>query len=364
MAFLTIGGAAIPCALGAPEQDAPELVGDEARTLPGGRRRVIRGWVRSWTVTTIPMPLADARALALVLQSPEPLRCGGDLIGGTVDCYGSLTALRHQKTADGERAVVEFRLVEAAPSSPVGVLFSARRGLPAGAMFSRSSSAWYVGQDGRIYQASANVPRIEWYDRDGDGVRETPTLLLEPAATNLLRDSCNLPASGSAWAATSDFAVSAAASIFSGQTAWRHQNLGTAAFRFRSQLLGTLTGQPETASVIVERVDASETMLSIYDVTLGVHVAQARLDWATGTATVSTGAGTAHAQKLANAGPNGGPVYRLSITGTGTAGNQRQIRLYPTGGSQNTRTAIIHHVQWEEQPFHTSPIVTADTQVT
>src|SRR5690606_1846664 len=162
MAFLTIGGAAIPCALGAPEQDSPEPVGDEARTLSGRTRRVIRGWVRSWTVTTTPMPLADAQALALVLQSPEPLRCGGDLIGGTVDCYGSLTALRHQKTADGERAVVEFRLVEAAPSSPVGVLFSARRGLPAGAMFSRGSTAWTLLPDGTLAEVAANVPRIAW----------------------------------------------------------------------------------------------------------------------------------------------------------------------------------------------------------
>ncbi|MFS8543042.1 MAG: hypothetical protein LOD91_04275, partial [Limnochordales bacterium] len=135
----------------------------------GRTRRVIRGWIRSWTVTTTPMPLADAQALALALQSPAPLRCGGDLIGGTVDCYGSLTALRHQKTADGERAVVEFRLVEAAASSPVGVLLSARRGLPAGATFSRGSTAWTLLPDGTLAEVAANVPRIAWLDLDGDG---------------------------------------------------------------------------------------------------------------------------------------------------------------------------------------------------
>ena len=243
------------------------------------------------------------------------------------------------------------------------LLFCWRAGWAGGA-FSRASSAWYIGPDGRIYQAASHVHRIEWYDLDGDGVRETPTTLLEPAATNLLLDSCNLPASGSAWAPTSDFAVSAATSIFQGQTAWRHQNLGQTMFAYRPQAVGTLTGQPETASVIMERVDASETRLSIYDNTLGVHVAQARLDWATGTATVSTGAGTARARKLANAGPNGGPVYRLSITGTGTAGNQRQIRLYPTGASQNTQAAIIHHVQHEVGAVATSPIVTTTAAVT
>src|SRR5690606_27785683 len=56
----------------------------------------------------------------------------------------------------------------------------------AGGSFSRASAAWYIGPDGVLRQAAANAPRIEWYDLDGDGVRETPTLLLEPATTNLL----------------------------------------------------------------------------------------------------------------------------------------------------------------------------------
>src|SRR5690606_16321199 len=37
-----------------------------------------------------------------------------------------------------------------------------------------------------LRQAAAGVPRIEWYDLDGDGVHETPTLRLEPARTNML----------------------------------------------------------------------------------------------------------------------------------------------------------------------------------
>src|SRR5690606_15258915 len=207
MAFLTIGGAAIPCALGAPEQDSPEFVCDEARTLSVRTRRVIRGWIRSWTVTTIPMPLADAQALAIALQSPEPLRCGGDLIGGTVDCYGSLTALRHQKMADGERAVVEFRLVEATaswsspipPVPPDGVLFSARRGLPSGASFSRGSTAWTILPDGTLAEVAMNVLRIVWLDLDGDGVRETPAFRLEPSRTNLLLQSSNVGPDSSPW---------------------------------------------------------------------------------------------------------------------------------------------------------------------
>jgi len=144
MAFLTIGDAAIPCALGAPEQDAPELVGDEARTLSGRTRRVIRGWVRSWTVTTTPMPLADAQALVLALQSPYPLTCSGDLIGGTASCIATINAVRHAMYADGERAVVEFRLQDAAAYNPFLFWLDASRGLPADASFSRPSEATYI----------------------------------------------------------------------------------------------------------------------------------------------------------------------------------------------------------------------------
>jgi len=234
----------------------------------------------------------------------------------------------------------------------------------AGGRFARASAAWYTGPDGRIHQAAPGVPRIEWYDLDGDGVRETPTVLLEPAATNLLRDSCNLPASGSAWGGTSNFTVTPAASIFAGQTAWRHQNLGQTTFAGRSQVVDTLTGQPETVSVVVENVDATTTAVSLFDGTAAAHVCRVQLAWATGAATVVAGSGTARATRLASAGPNGGPVYLIMVTGTGTAGNQRRIVVYPSGTTQNTETAIVHHVQHEVGAVATSPIVTTTAPVT
>lgn len=234
----------------------------------------------------------------------------------------------------------------------------------AGLSHSRASTATLIDRTGTLLEVGPDVPRIEWLDLDGDGVRETPTVLLEPAATNLLLDSCNLPASGSAWGSTSNFTVSPAASIFQGQTAWRHQNLGLAPSVNRSQGVGTFSGQPETASVIVENVDATETALSLFHPTLGTHICRGRLTWATGQASVQSGAGTVRAQKLADAGPNGGPVYRLIVTGTGTAGDQRRIVVYPSGTSQNTQTAIVHHVQHEVGEVATSPIVTTTAAVT
>src|SRR5690606_24562614 len=81
-------------------------------------------------------------------------------------------------------------------------------------------------------------------------------------------------------------------------------------------------------------------------------------------ATVVAGSGTARATRLASSGPNGGPVYLIMVTGTGTAGNQRRIVVYPSGTTQNTQTAIIHHVQHEVGAVATSPIVTMTAPVT
>src|SRR5690606_2973069 len=56
---------------------------------------------------------------------------------------------------------------------------------PAGG-YTRPSDGLTRGADGVWRPCAPNVPRIEWLDLDGDGMRETPTVLLEPAATNLV----------------------------------------------------------------------------------------------------------------------------------------------------------------------------------
>ena len=365
MAFLLLNGIPVPCALQAQSQGTPRLIGERVTAFSGRTRSTVRGHIRTWSLATPPIPIADARALELALASQYPLVAGGDLVDGIeTPVIGQLDAIRHRKYADGQLAVVEFTLQDAEPYQPILFWLRADRALPAGAAFSRASAAWYFDRTGILREAGPNVPRVEWIDLDGDGVRETQTALLEPAATNLLLDSCNLPASGSAWGSTSNFTVSAAASIFQGQTAWRHQNLGLVSSVNRSQGVGTFSGQPETSSLIVENVDATTTDLSIFDSTLQAHVCLGRLTWATGQASIAAGAGTVLAQKLANAGPNGGPVYRLMVTGTGTAGNQRRIAVYPSGAPRNTQTAIVHHVQHEVGAVATSPIVTTTAAVT
>lgn len=49
-----------------------------------------------------------------------------------------------------------------------------------------------IGRNGIYRLATTNIPRIDWYDLDGDGVRETPALLIEGARSNGWTFSANL----------------------------------------------------------------------------------------------------------------------------------------------------------------------------
>src|SRR5690606_22905486 len=172
MAFLTLNGTPVPCALQAQSQGTPRLIGERATAFSGRTRSTVRGHIRTWSLATPPIPLADARALELALASQYPLVAGGDLMCGIEPpVIGQRDASRHRKYADGERAVVEFTLQDAEPYQPILFWLRADRALPAGAAFSRTSSAWYVDRDGILREVGPHVPRIEWYDLDSDGVR-------------------------------------------------------------------------------------------------------------------------------------------------------------------------------------------------
>src|SRR5205809_293023 len=47
-----------------------------------------------------------------------------------------------------------------------------------------ATSATYAKYVGPIWTEAANILRVEWVDLDGDGVRETPGILLEGSRTN------------------------------------------------------------------------------------------------------------------------------------------------------------------------------------
>lgn len=68
-----------------------------------------------------------------------------------------------------------------------------------------STCATHWDRDSILRLAAANMPRIEWVDLDGDGVRETPGLLLEGSRINIVLHNRDL--TNAAWTKTNVTAV-------------------------------------------------------------------------------------------------------------------------------------------------------------
>lgn len=224
----------------------------------------------------------------------------------------------------------------------------------------RDRNGYYVGY-------AANVPRAHWLDIDGSGVL-VPTLLAEADAdTNSVLYSTDTE--GAAWTGGTGWTKTTATSLFPGSTARSYENDGVTASNSRYQILSTLGSAVLVASVIIENVDALVSSVGIYDATAGSWVVRADYTWATDAVVVgssSAGSSTgARVQTLAEVGPNGGKVVRITAYGTpNNSGNTERVYFFPTGPTgTNALTAIIHHVQRETGSVATSPIVTAGSTV-
>jgi len=149
-----------------------------------------------------------------------------------------------------------------------------------------TTCATYIDRDGIIRLAAANVPRIEWVDLDGDGIRETPGILLEGIRQNLLDNSdyeADIVGSGS----------------YAGSTVVRdnaHALRGSWALKCTT-VLNTFSG-----IVITTRSGAKPAASpgSVYSASgwvfaTGSAIGQAmrvQIDWYNGAAYISTSAGT------------------------------------------------------------------------
>lgn len=218
---------------------------------------------------------------------------------------------------------------------------------------SRDGRAFTIDSNGRLGKVPKHAPRIGIFDGE-------PHLTGEGASTNEVTDSNDFSA-GSDWGAGTGFTISAVNSVFLGETAYKHVDDG-AGSRVRTQAVGVLSSGAETFSVIVENVDALITTIGLRDEANG-WVILATFTWATGAIVEDNSTyGTSEsfrAELLSNSGPNGGAVYRISVTGTPVnPANSRQLYLYPSGIAANTKSVIVHHGQHEERPFASSPIIT------
>ena len=89
-----------------------------------------------------------------------------------------------------------------------------------------------------------------------------------------------------------------------------------------------------------------------------------RLTFSDGTVTVAGGSVVASgSRKIASTGPNGGIVWQLYFTYTGTSGNARRVSDNPAG-TASSAYSYLHHVQVCESAFVTNPIYTQGSTVT
>ena len=191
-------------------------------------------------------------------------------------------------------------------------------------------------------------------------------ILIDRQQTNQLLKSSDIDSALSEWTAVGAWTEANAVNLLqaSGVQARKVTNDNAAADRRFQQTIGTLTGNAESLMLIIENVDASVSDLGLWDSTTGSWVHRAELTWSSGAWATVAGSGELFTPELlANAGPNGGKVYRLTMGATGTAANGRRFIVYPTGVGQNGLSAILHHAQLVENEVCHSVIVT-DTVAT
>ena len=217
--------------------------------------------------------------------------------------------------------------------------------------FARAGNAFRRGVDGRHIILPTDTPRFE-----------PEGLLLERAQTNELTGPFDINTTATPWSGNTLFTVTEAPSIYEGETAWRHANLGAASSRARGQVIGVWTNETESLSIDVENVDSVSTAIGMRDTDNSVWIGLGVFTWATGSIVdhgTSVGTDLAfEARRLSVAGPSGGEVYRLTVKAKIAAidaGNARRDYLYLTGVGTNTDTAIIHAVNHVESGHIGSP---------
>lgn len=224
--------------------------------------------------------------------------------------------------------------------------------LPPGLTYTNSSTTrYYWNASGSLATAAANEGIFEY---------DPLTLALkgmrwemEQRTNNVLYSSEN----NAAWAAVSSTITSSGVSVVPGKTPM----LVTASFANgrATQAIGTLTGTTECVYAIAEQGTGATSRVMLFDGTTSSIVAQCTITWAT---EAISGAGTYGATKLKAAGPNGGKLFLLWASGTGTAGNIRRYNFYPDQ-TAGTGTAYLHHAQLEAGASPSSPIITTSAAV-
>lgn len=156
------------------------------------------------------------------------------------------------------------------------------------------------------------------------------------------------------WAMSASLTRADAISCIQDQTASKITNTATGSASIFGTF-GTWNGSPQTTAFTLERGSHSQVNFGMRDTTAVAWVYFLILNFDTGVVTLSAGAGTAFVRLLRKVGPNGGRLYRILLTATGTAGNGRRVAVYPTSTAAVAGHSFVHEMGCFESPFAPNP---------
>lgn len=244
-------------------------------------------------------------------------------------------------------------------ASPVLFKYAAGESL-SGATFSRAGTATYASKGvGTLTTASSGAARIEWWDLDGDGWRETPTLLLEGASTNLVIYST---AFGS-WTAVNAPVLTGSQADPAGGTSATLIADTDAVNQSAVTITPTFTGNAvKSVSLWVKQgtsLAASGSDIQLTDTTATADRLLATVTWTNGTPSVAMTTGTFLGQDRWTGG-----WWRLRFQTTSvTAANTNVLKVIPAHTAAQTGNLYAYGVQAEDLPQATSYIATSGSTV-
>lgn len=200
--------------------------------------------------------------------------------------------------------------------------------------FTRATVGNMIGPAGQLQSAASGALRTEFVDLDGDGIRETPTLVLEDARTQLVTN----PENFGAWSVSGTPIVTGSqADPFGGTAAYELNDDDGAVNEFIFQTV-TFTGDAiKGLALFVRAGTAGETIIKLRDTTGAADRLLATITWTAGVPAVVMTTGTLLANEAL-----GGNWYRLVFQTTSvTAANVNRIEIAPAGAPTNTGTVYV-----------------------
>jgi hypothetical protein len=223
-----------------------------------------------------------------------------------------------------------------------------------------STCATAIDRDGVLRVAAANKLRVEYVDLDGDGVRETPGLLLEGSRTNLCLRSSDF--ANATWLKTGTPVTTTGETVLGSLSLDLLDDNDGAAIEEYEQTI-TYTGDGTKGLLFHAKAGtATTTRVDVFDVTAAASRGDFTITWTAGVPGVVAGSGGVllKSELLSNG------IYRFFCTVAGVvAANTNRIRVFPAGATASaTGTTRVGGMQTENAAFPSSLISTTTATVT